>query len=36
MLHSGGKRGDRTELRPISDFGGSYSRVAYSRLIDTN
>jgi cell wall-associated NlpC family hydrolase len=36
MLHSGGKRGDKTELRAISSFGGNYSRVAYSRLIDTN
>jgi len=36
MLHSGGKRGDKTELRSISDFGGSYSKVEYTRLIDTN
>jgi cell wall-associated NlpC family hydrolase len=36
MLHSGGKRGDRTELRAISDFGGSYSKVEYTRLVDTN
>lgn len=36
MLHSGGKRGDKTELRSISSFGSGISRVAYSRLIDTN
>lgn len=36
MLHSGGKPGDKTELRSISAFGGNYSRIAYSRLIDTN
>lgn len=36
MLHSGGKRGDKTELRSISDFAGSYSKVSYSRLVDTH
>ena len=36
MLHSGGKRGDRTELRSISDFAGSYSTVSYSRIVDTH
>lgn len=36
MLHSGGKRGDKTELRSISDFAGGYSKVSYSRLVDTN
>ena len=36
MLHSGGKRGDKTELRAISTFGGSYSKIEYTRLVDTN
>jgi cell wall-associated NlpC family hydrolase len=36
MLHSGGKRGDKTEFRSISDFAGTYSSVSYSRLIETN
>jgi cell wall-associated NlpC family hydrolase len=36
MLHSGGKKGDRTELRSISDFGGSYSKIEYTRLVDTH
>jgi cell wall-associated NlpC family hydrolase len=36
MLHSGGKKGDRTELRSISDFAGDYSRVVYSRIVDTH
>jgi cell wall-associated NlpC family hydrolase len=36
MLHSGGKKGDRTELRSISDFAGGYSQVSYSRFIETN
>ncbi len=35
MLHSGGKRGDKTELRSISNFAGDHSRVIYSRLVDT-
>jgi cell wall-associated NlpC family hydrolase len=36
MLHSGGKRGDRTEFRSISNFAGNYSSVSYSRLVETN
>jgi cell wall-associated NlpC family hydrolase len=36
MLHSGGKKGDRTELRSISNFAGEHSKVSYSRLVDTN
>lgn len=36
MLHSGGKKGDKTELRSISDFAGNHSKVSYSRLIETN
>jgi cell wall-associated NlpC family hydrolase len=35
MLHSGGKRGDKTEVRSISKFAGSYSEVTYTRLIET-
>jgi cell wall-associated NlpC family hydrolase len=35
MLHSGGQKGDRTEIRSISDFAGSYSKVTYTRLIET-
>jgi len=35
MLHSGGKRGDRTELRSISNFAGKHSSISYSRLVDT-
>ena len=35
MLHSGGKPGDRTELRSISNFAGNYSEVFYSRIIET-
>lgn len=36
MLHSGGKPGDKTEVRSISGFAGKNSTVHYSRLIDTN
>lgn len=36
MLHSGGKKGDKTEFRSISDFAGNYSKVVYSRIIETN
>lgn len=36
MLHSGGKRGDKTELRSISNFAGEHSKVFYSRIVDTN
>jgi cell wall-associated NlpC family hydrolase len=36
MLHSGGKRGDQTELRSISNFAGNHSKVLYSRLVETN
>lgn len=36
MLHSGGKKGDVTELRLISSFGGDSSTVRYSRIIETN
>jgi cell wall-associated NlpC family hydrolase len=36
MLHSGGKRGDKTELRSISNFAGEHSKASYSRLVETN
>lgn len=36
MLHAGGKKGDKTELRSISAFGGSYSEVSYTRIIETS
>ncbi len=35
MIHSGGKRGDWTEITSISRFGGSYSDVSYVRLIES-
>jgi len=35
MIHAGGKKGDRTELKSISEFAGKHSKVAYTRLIDT-
>lgn len=38
MLHSGGKRGDRTELRSISGWSkdNNDSQISYTRLVDTN
>jgi cell wall-associated NlpC family hydrolase len=38
MLHSGGKPGDRTELRSISDWVkvNGNSEVVYTRMIETN
>jgi cell wall-associated NlpC family hydrolase len=38
MLHSGGKPGDRTELRSISDWAkvNGNSEVVYTRMIETN
>jgi cell wall-associated NlpC family hydrolase len=36
MLHSGGKPGDKTELRSISKFAGDYSDVVYIRIVKTN
>jgi cell wall-associated NlpC family hydrolase len=35
MLHSGGKRGDRTSVVSIEKFGGNYSEVTYVRFIET-
>jgi cell wall-associated NlpC family hydrolase len=35
MLHSGGKRGDVTEVRSISKFAGDYSEVTYTRVVET-
>jgi D-gamma-glutamyl-meso-diaminopimelic acid endopeptidase CwlS/peptidoglycan endopeptidase LytE len=38
MLHSGGKRGDRTEITSISRWakGNANSEVAYTRILETN
>jgi cell wall-associated NlpC family hydrolase len=38
MLHSGGKRGDRTEIASISGWakGNGNSQVTYTRIIETN
>jgi cell wall-associated NlpC family hydrolase len=38
MIHSGGKPGDRTEIRSISDWSKSNgnSEVVYTRIVDTN
>jgi cell wall-associated NlpC family hydrolase len=38
MLHSGGKPGDRTEIRSISDWAkvNGNSEVVYTRIIETN
>lgn len=36
MLHSGGKKGDKTEFRSISNFAGNYSKVVYSRIVETD
>jgi cell wall-associated NlpC family hydrolase len=35
MLHAGGKNGDRTEIRSISNFAGKVSKVSYSRILNT-
>lgn len=35
MIHAGGRKGDRTEIIPISSFE-SGSTVTYTRIIDTN
>ena len=36
MLHSGGKKGDRTEYQNIAAFAGNYSEVYYVRFIQSN
>jgi cell wall-associated NlpC family hydrolase len=38
MIHSGGKPGDRTEIRSISDWSevNNNSEVVYTRIIETN
>jgi cell wall-associated NlpC family hydrolase len=38
MIHSGGKPGDRTEIRSISDWvkSNGNSEVVYTRIIETN
>jgi cell wall-associated NlpC family hydrolase len=33
MIHSGGKRGDKTEIKSISEFGKPYSKIFYTRII---
>lgn len=33
MIHSGGKRGDKTEVESISEFGKPYSKIFYTRII---
>lgn len=35
MLHSGGKRGDKTGIKSISEFGKPYSKIFYTRVIGT-
>ena len=35
MIHSGGKKGDKTELQSISAFAGNYSSVSYTRIVET-
>lgn len=35
MVHSGGKRGDKTEIKSISEFGKPYSKIFYTRIINT-
>lgn len=35
MIHSGGKKGDRTEFQDIAAFAGNYSEVYYVRFIDS-
>lgn len=36
MLHSGGKKGDKTEYQDIAAFAGNYSEVYYVRFIESN
>lgn len=36
MIHSGGKSGDITEIRSISNFGGKNSNIVYVRIIESN
>jgi len=35
MLHAGGKRGQKTSYRSISEFGKFYGEIAYTRIIET-
>ena len=34
MIHAGGKRGDKTEVKSISEFGKPYSKIFYTRIIN--
>jgi cell wall-associated NlpC family hydrolase len=38
MIHSGGKPGDRTEIRSITDWAkvNGNSEVVYTRIVETN
>lgn len=36
MLHSGGKKGDVTEITNIKSYGGNYSEISYVTLVETN
>jgi cell wall-associated NlpC family hydrolase len=35
MLHAGGKRGQKTSYRSISEFGKFYGEIAYTRILNT-
>ena len=35
MIHAGGGKGERTSIVHISKFAGEYSKVTYTRIIDT-
>lgn len=35
MIHAGGGKGERTSIVHISKFAGKYSKVTYTRIIDT-
>ena len=36
MIHAGGKKGERTEIKSIDKFAGNYSKVSYVRILETN
>ena len=36
MIHAGGGKGDSTSIVSISKFAGNYSKVTYTRIINTN
>ncbi len=35
MLHAGGKRGQKTSYRSISEFGKAYGEITYTRILNT-